>query len=157
MGWWEQQVRSQGAALVPDPAAHQIESRLSEIRKDPLCTGAAQRSRANSPERCPSDQPCSQLVFRRSHHAAPASVCPSPLPSCPSTPSPSVCKSCYLSQLPPPPSRRLPCTPIHSTHDLVLSYSGKRRAPLALRPPLRPMQHPWVQPSVALSPPGRSP
>ena len=69
----------------------------------------------NSPERHPSDKPCSELVSRRAHHAAPGVRLSVPSPSCPSTPSHSVCKWCYLSQLPPPPRPPAALHP-HSFH-----------------------------------------
>lgn len=102
---------------------------------NPRC--AAQRGLSQSMERCPSDKPCSELVSRRAPHAAPASICPSPLHPVhphPITPSGNgvTCRSFHR------PGRPQPRTPIHFTMILFLAISGSAGAPPALRPPVRP-------------------
>lgn len=120
-------------------------------------TGAAQRSLSSSPERRPSDEPCSELVSRRAHHAAPGVRLSIPSPSCPSAPSYSVCKWCYLSQLPPPPRppARSLAPPFISPMILFSAISESAGPPPpASRPPVCPAQHPWVLLLVAPRPPG---
>lgn len=63
-----------GRAMLPPKQLHLLHLLSSS---NPWC--AAQRGLSQSLERCPSDKPCSELVSRCAPHAAPASVCLSPL------------------------------------------------------------------------------
>lgn len=113
-GWGEQQDRLWGAA----PTLEQTAPVHRCCSEGPF----------ESPEMCPSDKPCSELVSPRAHHAAPAVRLSVPSPSCPSAPAHSV-NGVICCSFHPLPGCPQPRTPIHFTHDLVLSYFGKCRVP----------------------------
>lgn len=150
MGWWERQDRSAGSS--PQPGANAcprgrslvlLPTRPSSIWPtwaNIWCTlvllrGAFLVARRGVPVTSLAASWCPAALITLPL----ASVCPSPLhPVHPHPVTQSVngviCRSFH-----PLPGRPQPCTPIHFTHDLVLSYFRKRRPP-----PPRPRGRPFA-------------
>lgn len=169
MGWWERQDRSAGSS--PQPGANAcprgrslvlLPTRPSSIWPrwaNIWCTlvllrGAFLVARRGVPVTSLAASWCPAALITLPL----ASVCPSPLhPVHPHPVTQSVngviCRSFH-----PLPGRPQPCTPIHFTHDLVLSYFRKRRPP---PPGLEAARLPCTAPMGAAlggpETPGRSP